>query len=200
MVSHMARRLHTNERTDLTAYYTIRKESGHAMNNVNLEQMQKFMDAVKKEPKQALKEKSVTGEWIFQEGKPQFVAEIPFQKGKVSLTCEMPPFAGGWGSSLDPLQYCLYGLAACYATTLVATATNENVKLNSLKVTAENRVDLRKQLGLSKEPIIQKVGLKVHLEADVPRSTLERLVKLAEERCPGTECVTRSIPLSAELE
>jgi uncharacterized OsmC-like protein len=170
------------------------------MNNVNLEQMQKFMDAVKKEPKQALKEKSVTGEWIFQEGKPQFVAEIPFQKGKVSLTCEMPPFAGGWGSSPDPLQYCLYGLAACYATTLVATATNENVKLNSLKVTAENRVDLRKQLGLSKEPIIQKVGLKVHLEADVPRSTLERLVKLAEERCPGTECVTRSIPLSAELE
>jgi uncharacterized OsmC-like protein len=170
------------------------------MNNVNLEQMQKFMDAVKKEPKQALKEKSVTGEWIFQEGKPQFVAEIPFQKGKVSLTCEMPHFAGGWGSSPDPLQYCLYGLAACYATTLVATATNENVKLNSLKVTAENRVDLRKQLGLSNEPIIQKVGLKVHLEADVPRSTLEGLVKLAEERCPGAECVTRSIPLSAELE
>jgi len=55
--------------------------------------------------------------------------------------------------------------------------------------------------ALKKEPIIQKVGLKVHLETDVPRSTLERaLVKLAEERCPGTECVTRSIPLSTELE
>jgi uncharacterized OsmC-like protein len=72
--------------------------------------------------------------------------------------------------------------------------------LKSLRVTAENRVDLRKQLGLSKDPIIQKVGLKVQVDADVPRSTLERLVKLAEERCPGTECVTRSIPLSAELE
>lgn len=170
------------------------------MNNINLDQMQKFVEAVKKDPTQALKEKSVTGEWVLQEGKPQFVAELPYQKGKTSLSCEMAPFAGGWGSSPDPLQYCLYGLAACFATTFVATATSENVKLKSLRVTAENKVNLRKQLGLSKEPIIQKIGLKVQVNADVPRSTLERLVKLAEERCPGTECVTRSIPLSAELE
>jgi uncharacterized OsmC-like protein len=170
------------------------------VNNVNMEQMQKFTETVKKDLKQALKEKSVTGEWVFQDGNPQFVADLPYQKGRISLGCEMPPFAGGWGSSPDPLQYCLYGLAACFATTLIATATNENIKLNSLRVTAENKVDLRKQLGLSKEPIIQKVGLKVHIDADVPRATLERLVKLTEERCPGTECVTRSIPLSAELE
>ncbi len=170
------------------------------MNNVNIEQMQKFAEAAKKDPKQALKEKSVTGEWVLQAGKPQFVAELPYQKGKISLSCEMAPFSGGWGTSPDPIQYCLYGLAACFATTFVATATGENVKLKSLRVTAENRVDLRKQLGLSKDPIIQKVELKVQVNADVPRSTLERLVKLAEERCPGTECVTRSIPLSAELQ
>ena len=170
------------------------------MNNINLEQMQKFVEAVKKDPKQALKEKSVTGEWVFQEGRPQFTAEIPYQKGRVLLSCEVPPFAGGWGGSPDPMQYCLYGLAACFATTFVATATNENVKLRSLKVTAENGVDLRKQIGLSSDPVIQKVGLKVKVEADVPRATIESLLKLAEERCPGTECVTRSIPLSIELE
>ncbi len=170
------------------------------MNNVNVTEMKKFVESVRKDPKQALKEKSVVGEWVFEEGKPQFVADIPYQKSKILLSCEIAPFAGGWGTSPDPLQYCLYGLAACYATTLVATATSENVELRSLRVSAENRVDLRKQVGLSKEPIIQKVALKVHAEADVPRSRLEELVKLAEERCPGTECVTRSIPLSAELE
>ncbi|MBS7623381.1 OsmC family protein [Candidatus Bathyarchaeota archaeon] len=170
------------------------------MNNVNLDQMQKFIEAVRKDPETALKEKSVSGEWIFEEGKTQFVAELPYQKGIVPLGCEMPPFAGGWGSSPDPMQYCLYGLAACFATTFAATATGENVKLKSLKVTAENRVDLRKQLGLSKEPIIQRVGLRVEVDADVPRSTLERLVRLAEERCPGAECVTRNIPLSIKLE
>ena len=170
------------------------------MNNVNFAKMQEFVELAKKDANQAVKEKSVSGDWVFQEGKPQFVAEVTYQKGKISLPCELPPFAGGWGSSPDPLQYCLYGLAACFATTLVATATSEKVELKSLRVTAENRVDLRKQMGISTDPIIQKVGLKVRIDANAPRSRLEQLIKLAEERCPGAECVTRSIPLSVNLE
>jgi len=169
------------------------------MNNVNLEKMIEFVELVQKDPKQAIKEKSVSGEWTFDQGKPQFVAQVSYQKGEISLPCELPPFAGGWGTSPDPLQYCLYGLAACFAATLVATATNEKVELKSLKVTAENRVDLRKQMGISMDPIIQKVGMKVHAEADVSQSRLEQLVQMAKERCPGTECVTRSIPLSVQL-
>lgn len=170
------------------------------LNNVNLKEMEKFVEAVKKDSKQAIREKNVTGEWVFRDGQPQFVSEIKYPKGSVSLACELPSFAGGWGSSPDPMQYCLYGLAACYASTLVATATNEKIELRSLRVTAENRVDLHKQLGLSNDPILQDVKLRVHVEADVPRADLERLAKLAEERCPGSECVTRSIPLSVELE
>lgn len=54
--------------------------------------------------------------------------------------------------------------------------------------------------AVKKDPIVQNVRLKVHVEADATRAALERLVKLAEERCPGSECVTRSIPLSVELE
>ena len=170
------------------------------MNNVNVEKMREFVELAEKDPKQAVKEKSVTGEWIFDQGKPQFVAEVSYQKGKISLPCELPQFAGGWGSSPDPLQYCLYGLAACFAATFAATATSEKIELKSLKVIAENRVDLRKQMGLSKDPIIQRVGLRVHVDANAPLSELERLLKLAEERCPGAECVTRSIPLSVRLE
>jgi uncharacterized OsmC-like protein len=170
------------------------------MNNVNVEKMREFVELAEKNPKQAVKEKSVSGEWIFDTGKPQFVAEVSYQKGKISLPCELPHFAGGWGSSPDPLQYCLYGLAACFAATFVATATSEKIELKSLKVTAENRVDLRKQMGLSKDPIIQRVGLRVHVDANASMSELERLLKLAEERCPGAECVTRSIPLSVRLE
>lgn len=170
------------------------------LNNVNIKEMEKFVEAVKKDSRQAIREKSVTGDWVFKDGEPQFVAEIQYPKGKVSLTCELPPFAGGWGRSPDPIQYCLYGLAACFASTLVATATNEKIALRSLRVTVENRVDLHKQLGLSKDLIMQNVKLRVHMEADASPATMERLVKLAEERCPGAECVTRSIPLLVELE
>ena len=116
------------------------------------------------------------------------------------MACELPPFAGGGGNNPDPIQYCLYGLAACFASTLAATATSEGVALKTLKVTAMNKVDLRKQLGLSEEPIIQNVRLQVKVESEASGNLIEKIVKLAQKRCPGIECVTRSIPLRVETE
>lgn len=37
-------------------------------------------------------------------------------------------------------------------------------------------------------------------EKSVTGEWVFRLVKLVEGRCPGSECVTRSMPLSVELE
>ena len=169
------------------------------MNNVNLEKIKEFVQAVEKDPTQAKKHKVVTGSWVFEEGKPQFTATLEYQNGRVSLNCEMPPFAGGWGTSPDPIQYCLYGLAACFAVTFAATASSEGIQLKKLEVTAENWIDLRKQIGLSKDPIIERIKLTVRAEG-ASREVLERLLKISEERCPGVECVTRSIPFEAVLD
>lgn len=171
-----------------------------APNNVNVERMEAFRKEVEEDPGAARRHKVVEGTWIFKEGSPQFVAALPFPKGSVEVACEMPPMMGGWGTSPDPLQYCLYGLAACFATTLAGVATEKGVALRRLEIRAENRVDLRKSLGMSTDPIIEAVRLGIHLEGDLDRVGLERLVRLAEERCPGVECVTRSIPLEAILE
>ena len=138
------------------------------------------------------------GEWDFTEGQPQFRSRLAFPKGEVEIRCELPPFAGGWGTSPDPIQYCLYGMAACYATTFASAAAQEGVALTRLKVRAENDIDLRKQIGLSHDPIVQRVKFTVEAEG-APRAVLERLKQHADERCPGVECVTRSIPLETVL-
>ncbi len=168
------------------------------MNNVNLPEMQKFVKALQADAALGKKNKRVTGAWSFREGTPQFSAPLEFPKGKATVNVELPPFAGGWGTSPDPIQVCLSGLAACFAVTFVATATSEGVTLTKLQVTAENWMDLRKQMGLSKDNIIDRVKFTVEA-AGADRKTLERLLKLAEERCPGSECVTRSIPLQTVL-
>ena len=168
------------------------------MNNVNSEEMKKFIATIEADPAQAKKHKVVTGSWVFEEGRPQFSATVEYQKGKVELGVELPHFAGGWGTSPDPIQYCLYGLAACFAVTFAATATSEGVELTRLEVTAENWMDLRKQMGLSKENIIENIKFTVHAEG-APKEVLERILTLTEERCPGTECITRQIPLEIEL-
>jgi uncharacterized OsmC-like protein len=168
------------------------------INNVNTAEIAKFVETIRKDPSQAKKHKVVTGRWAFEAGKPQFNVELEFPKGKVRLSTELPGFAGGWGTSPDPIQYCLQGLAACFAVTFAATASSEGIALTGLEVTAENWMDLRKQMGVSKDNIIERV--KFTVKCDGPsRSVVERLVKLTEERCPGTECVTRSIPLSVEV-
>ena len=168
------------------------------MNNVNVSELGKFFSAVKENPSQAKKNKSVTGVWVFEEGKPQFVSTIEYPKGKVVFNTELPSFAGGWGTSPDPIQYCLHGLASCFAATLVATAAAENIELKKLEVTAENWMDLRKQLGLSEENIIERVKFTVRAEGP-SRDTLDRLLVLTKERCPGVECLTRAVPLEVEL-
>jgi uncharacterized OsmC-like protein len=168
------------------------------MNNVNTQAMQSFVDAVQKDPAQAKKQKQVSGSWVFEEGKPQFVSTLEYAQGNVVLEAELPAFAGGWGTSPDPVQYCLYGLAACFAAVLVATASGEGVQLSAVKVTVKNWMDLRKQMGLGDENIIENIKFSVQAEGTAP-DQLEKIVALAKERCPGVECLTRSIPLEVEL-
>lgn len=169
-----------------------------AVNNVNTSEIAKFRQMIQSDPSKAKKHKVVSGRWVFDAQQPQFKTELEFAKGKASLTTELPAFAGGWGTSPDPIQYCLSGLAACFAVTLASTASMEGIALKRLEVTAENWMDLRKQMGIGRENIIEKVRFRVVCEGP-SRAEQERLVKLAEERCPGTEAVTRSIPLSVEL-
>lgn len=168
------------------------------MNNVNAAEMQKFVASIQKDSSLAKRNKRVTGAWSFSEGQPQFVAPLEYPNGKATVNVELPPFAGGWGTSPDPIQVCLSGLAACFAVTLAAVATAEGLKLTKLEVTAENWMDLRKQMGVSNDNIIERVKFTV-AAAGADRQTLQRLVNLAESRCPGTECVTRAIPLTTEL-
>ncbi len=168
------------------------------MNNVNMQEIEKFVSTIEKDANQAKKSKRITGSWVFGESKPQFVSTLEYPKGKVVLNTELPPFAGGWGTSPDPIQYCLYGLAACFAATFAATATGEGIELKRLEITTENWMDLRKMMGLSTDDIIEKIKFTVNAEG-ASRDQLEKVLALTQERCPGMECITRSLPFEVEL-
>ena len=99
------------------------------MNNVNVQETEIFIATIQEDPAQAKKHKQVTGSWVFEQGKPQFASTLEYAKGSVVLSTELPPFSGGWGTSPDPVQVCLYGLAACFAATFAATAASEGVQL-----------------------------------------------------------------------
>ena len=169
------------------------------MNNINLEAIKKFMEEVQKNPEAAKKTKSISGEWNFEQGNPQFMAEIKFQSGSAVIEADSPQFMGGAGLKPDPIQYCLFGLAACYASTFVSICAEKGIELSKLKVTAENKTNLTKSLGLGEEPIVEKVKLSLEVESDADKEKINEIEKFARERCPGVYCLTNPIKLITEL-
>ena len=170
------------------------------INNVNVQGMEKFAEEVGADPTLAKKHKRVEGSWDLGEGHPQFVATLSYATGARTVEADLAPFMGGEGLAPDPIQYCLYGVAACYAGTFASLAAAEGVELRGLNVVAENLVDLSQSMGLSDSPVVEQVSLTLQVDADADDATLAELERLAKERCPGVYCLTNPIPLDAKLE
>ena len=164
------------------------------LNNVNLEKASAFAEEVKKDKSKALKVKRIEGNWNLEDEKVQFTATLEHPQGSTVIEADGPPFMGGSGIKPDPVQYCLFGLAACFAQTFASIAAEKGIKLKQLKVAAENKVNISRALGLSDEPIVEKVILEVKAFGE-KKEDLSEVKKLAEQRCPGVYCLTNAIKL-----
>ena len=169
------------------------------LNNINTDAAGKFMEEARNDPQIAKKSKRVEGEWDFEEGKPQFKATLAFKEGERVVESDFAPFMGGRGLAPDPIQYCLYGMAACYIGTFVSLATMEGIALRRLKIAVENKVDLTRTLGLSSNPIVEGVEVTLTVASNVERERLEQIEALARDRCPGVYCLMNPIQLTTSL-
>ena len=168
------------------------------INNVNLEKASAFVEEVKKDKSKAMKAKKVSGIWNLEDGKVQFTATLEHPQGSTIIEADGPPFMGGSGIRPDPVQYCLFGLAACYAQTFASIAAEKGIELKKLEVAAENKINLSKSLGLGNEPIVE--GVKLHVTAAARNGkNLDEIKNLAKERCPGVYCLTNPIKLDIEV-
>lgn len=168
------------------------------LNNINLDKASEFVEEVKKDKSKAIKVKRVEGSWDFGEGNSQFASTLEHANGSTFVEADAPPFLGGNGLKPDPVQYCLFGLAACFAQTFASIAAEKGVELTKLKVAAENKVNLSRALGLGNEPIVETVKLLVEV-SDIDKSKLKEIEQLAKERCPGVYCLTNPIKLDIEI-
>ncbi len=103
-------------------------------NNVNLATVGALAERAKTDPSAAKLQKRVEGAWSFREGSPQFTATVAHGDGTSLLWADMAVPFGGAGLAPDPLQYMLFGLAACYTATLVMIASMEGVDLGKVIV------------------------------------------------------------------
>ncbi len=169
------------------------------MNHVNMKKLNELAEAIKKDPSNAKITPKIAGKWIFEMDQPQFRSVMDIEGKQFTVDADMPTKLGGWGTKPGPLHYCLYGLASCYAFTFAAIAAMEEVKLKRLEIEAEGQLDVSKVLGLSEKPIVEGVKWKVKVSSDASEEKIERLKKLARERCPAVYCLTNPIKLTVDL-
>ena len=79
-------------------------------------------------------------------------------------------------------------------------AAMEGIAIKAARFAGECNVDFSKTFGLSENPIIESAKFKVTVKSDSSKESLERLTKLAEERCPGMFSLTNRIEVHTELE
>ncbi len=169
------------------------------MNNVNTTGINAFVEQIKKDPALAKKQKKVTVDWNLDESKPQASAVLEFPKGSITVEADMPPPLGGQGRKPDPVQYCLFGTASCFASTFATICSEKKITLRKLKVTAENSVNLTQPLGMGKMAIVEKVVISVEVSSDGTKNQLSEIEKESRERCPGVYCLTHAILLETNL-
>lgn len=168
-------------------------------NNVNLDALQTFSEAIQKDPSKGKRTNKVEGTWNLEAGKPQFSAEISYGQGKLTLETDQPSFSGGGGTRPGPMHYCLFGMASCYTATFATIAAMEGIELKALKVTVESDVNFAKTLGISDAPIIEEVRIALQVESEAGKEKIDEIAKLAEERCPGVYCMTHPVPLKTQV-
>jgi uncharacterized OsmC-like protein len=170
------------------------------INNVDVGALGEFAAAIAKQPEAARKLKSVCGRWNFDDGEPQFSAEVEYPNGTLSIETDFAPFMGGSGLRPDPVSYCMFGFASCFAGTFAAVAAEQGVELQALEVRVENPIDLSKTMGVADRPITRGMAASLRVESDAEPARLEEIRQLAHDRCPGVYCITNPISFESQIE
>lgn len=178
---------------------TTKEERAMKKNNVNVQKLQETRQSFEKDLQKAKKTNVIEGHWNVQGG-AQFQADVNFEGGKITLSCDQPAFLGGSGAHPGPMLYCLYGFASCYTATFALVAAQEGVDLKGLKVLAESHVDFSRAFGLSENPPVEHVKITLRVESDAPKEKLAEIEALAQQKCPAIYCIKNPVPLSMFLE
>ena len=169
------------------------------LNNVNVSALEQVTKEAETDKSKVKRTQQVNGEWLLEEGGPQFRAEVSFEGGKIVLESDQPKNLGGGGTRPGPLHYCFFGLVSCYTATFATMASQMDIKLSKLSAKLEGDLNFSRVFGLSQEPVMEEIRITLEVESDAPREKLEEVERLAYERCPAIFALTERVKLNTMM-
>jgi uncharacterized OsmC-like protein len=160
------------------------------INNVDLSAVLATKKKVESEGGHFYLEKHIDGEFHL-EGSPMFTAALSSQQATFTMGADEPAVLGGKGVYATPLNYLMFGVMSCFASTIVVNATLKGIKLKKLKMKGHLYYDIGPMLTPGDFPLAKE--LKIEVESD---QDLKEIIKLSN-KCPAFFIVSHGIKTEA---
>lgn len=114
-----------------------------------------------------------------------------------------PPALLGDDTAPNPSEAALAALGSCISVGLHANAVNQGIAINSIELELEADINITSVWGVgdtSDKPVgFTGVRVKVHLDADADRATLDKLVQYTLDWSPVTGTFRNPVPVTGSL-
>jgi len=168
------------------------------LNNIDVQQVKDYSEAIQHDPGEAKFTAKVEGDWLFDEGGPQFCSTVKVKDGTYTMEASHPNFSGP-GCRPGPMAFGLFWFAACYSSTFVTEAAIRNIRLAAVKTRVEADLDYTAQFDLGENPLINEYRVTMEVSGDISEAQVQDLKEYALERCMGMFTIKHAIPLKAEV-
>lgn len=120
----------------------------------------------------------------------------------VQLDADHPKVLVGGGQGPTPIEFLLYGLAACLTAGIANVAAARGVKLTEVESTVEGRINLLGILGLSDEVRNGYEGIRINfkIKGDAPEEKLRQIVEQSRARSAVFDVLTNGTAVDIEVE
>ena len=187
---------------------TAKKQKPAIVNGVNVDQLFGNIDTIKGSPvlgkfKFRANNKWINGGYNNTSIKDFYGTQKNHDHRKnFELGADEPPLLLGEDKAPNPVEYALTALASCVTTSIIYHAAAKGITVNSIESRLEGDIDLRGFLGISDEVRkgFDNIRMFFKIDADVPESELEELVRTGTKYSPVFDTVTNSVTVSTQLE
>lgn len=183
---------------------TLKKE----VNGINVEQLIKTIEAIKKKPEIAGFKFRATNQWVGGTHSRATVKDFygagqeDASRNRMVFELDEPPILCGNNLGANPVEYLLVALSGCLTTSLVAHAAAKGIAIKKVESRYEGDIDLRGFLGLSPKVKVGFEQIRVYfkIEADIPEAQKEELLRMAQKYSPVFNTIANPTAVSVQLE
>lgn len=121
--------------------------------------------------------------------------------GNHTVIIDQPAGLGGKDEGANPMAYSLFALGGCLGTIAAIVANQERIDLRGFSVTIEGDFDVDYLLGKTKEGRagFTDIRVKASIDADMSPQEKEAFLEKVDSRCPISDNLINTTPVTFEV-